>query len=304
MQALVKYHGLKDWNLRLPYHDSISVNTTCMKTEARLTDERRGGVYVDGRINDNANGRLSVVVSRLSPGARVEDFRIDSGNSPPGRPKGIGYSSSAGAALTVLAHAKLVGGTPDMKDLSRVARLFAASASRSLVGGFSRLYAGDDDEGTYAERFADERDMDLRMVIVPMRSRVRTEDAHSEVLTSPFFKARVESAQKRCDEMEKAIRGNDLKAVGVLAERDTLELHSLTMTGENRMIIMTEETLRIIQKVRQLKADGEDAYFSMQTGPSVFINTSERSQGRVLAAVKRLGFKAYASGVGGEARLV
>jgi diphosphomevalonate decarboxylase len=275
-----------------------------MKTEARLTDERRGGVYVDGRINDNANGRLSVVVSRLSPGARVEDFRIDSGNSPPGRPKGIGYSSSAGAALTVLAHAKLVGGTPDMKDLSRVARLFAASASRSLVGGFSRLYAGDDDEGTYAERFADERDMDLRMVIVPMRSRVRTEDAHSEVLTSPFFKARVESAQKRCDEMEKAIRGNDLKAVGVLAERDTLELHSLTMTGENRMIIMTEETLRIIQKVRQLKADGEDAYFSMQTGPSVFINTSERSQGRVLAAVKRLGFKAYASGVGGEARLV
>jgi mevalonate pyrophosphate decarboxylase len=76
------------------------------------------------------------------------------------------------------------------------------------------------------------------------------------------------------------------------------------MTGENRMIIMTEETLRIIQKVRQLKADGEDAYFSMQTGPSVFINTSERSQGRVLAAVKRLGFKAYASGVGGEARLV
>jgi len=30
MQALVKYHGLKDWKLRLPYHDSISVNTTSL----------------------------------------------------------------------------------------------------------------------------------------------------------------------------------------------------------------------------------------------------------------------------------
>jgi len=42
MQALVKYHGLKNWDLRLPYHDSISVNTTCMKTEAQFDDVRRG----------------------------------------------------------------------------------------------------------------------------------------------------------------------------------------------------------------------------------------------------------------------
>lgn len=48
-QALVKYHGLRDWRLRLPYHDSISVNTTAMKTEATITDERKGGVFIDGK---------------------------------------------------------------------------------------------------------------------------------------------------------------------------------------------------------------------------------------------------------------
>jgi diphosphomevalonate decarboxylase len=304
MQALVKYHGLRDWKLRLPYHDSISVNTSFMKTEATITYAKGGGVYIAGASNESANERLSSVLQRLAPASNVKDFRIDSKNIPAGRPKGIGYSSSAGAALTLLCHRLLVGGRPGVKDLSRSARIFAASASRSLVGGFSRLYAGTNDEGTFAERFADEGDMDLRMVIVPLSSKVRTEDAHIEVLTSPFFEARIASAQKRCDQMEKAIRGNDLDALGVLAERDTLELHSTTMTGENRLILMTEDSIRIIRKVRQLREDGAEAYFSMQTGPSVFINTSEKSEGRVLSAINKLGYKAYLSKVGGGARLV
>ncbi len=304
MQALVKYHGLKDWKLRLPYHDSISVNTTSMKTEASITDAKGGGVYVEGKPNDSANSRLQAVVSRLDPSRKVTDFRIDSKNIPSGKAKGIGYSSSAGAALTLLAHKIIVGKKADLPALSKTARLFAASASRSLVGGFSRLYAGKDDDSTYAERFADSRALDLRMVIVPLPSRVRTEDAHREVLSSPFFAARVESAQKRCDFMEKAILGNDLDEVGRLAERDTLELHSLTMTGDSGLIIMTEDSIRIIRRVRELRSEGVKAYYSMQTGPSVFVNTSEKDQDRVLAALERLGYRAYPSGVGGEATIL
>ena len=304
MQALVKYHGLKDWSLRLPYHDSISVNTTSMKTEASITDSRSGGVFIEGKPNDSANSRLQFVVTSLAPGRRVDEFRVDSRNLPTSRAKGIGYSSSAGAALTILCHRVLVGGKPDLPRLSRNARLFAASASRSLVGGFSRLYAGKDDEGTYAEKFADGRDLDLRMVIVPLPSRVKTEDAHKEVLSSPFFKARVKAAQKRCDDMQGAILGNDLDAVGKLAERDTLELHSLTMTGESGLIIMTEDSLRIIRRVKELRSDGLKAFFSMQTGPSVFINTSPKDEEMVQKSIEKLGYKAYLSSVGAEASLV
>ena len=304
MQALVKYHGLKDWKLRLPYHDSISVNTTSMKTEATITDMKGGGVFTLGKPNESANERLQAVVSSLKPSVKVTDFRIDRRNFPHSKAKGIGYSSSAGAALTLLCHRLLVGGEPDLKSLSRTARLFAASASRSVVGGFSRLYAGKDDQGTYSERFADSRDFDLRMVIVPLPSPVRTEDAHREVLTSPFFRARVQAAQKRCDVMEKAILGGDLDAVGRLAEKDTLELHSLTMTGDSGLIIMTEDSLRIIRRVRGLREDGLKAYYSMQTGPSVFINTSEDDQEAVHRAMSKLGYRAYLSSVGGEAMVL
>jgi phosphomevalonate decarboxylase len=305
MQALVKYHGLKNWKLRLPYHDSVSVNTTSMMTKATLTfPSRQHGVYIGGRYSDSATSRLKPVLEKLAPNGAGRDFRIDSSNLPRLDAKGLGYSSSAGAALTLLCYSRLVGRNPDLEKLSRVARLFAASAARSLVGGFSRLHVGETDDSCYASRFADEKTMDLRMAIVPLPLRVRTEDAHREVEASPFFEARVRSAQKRCEEMEKAILGNDLRKLGELTEQDTLELHAITMTGASRLMLMTEDSIRVIRKVKQLRNDGVEAYFSMQTGPTVYINTSQRHLERVLKEVLRLGYRAYSSGVGGEARML
>ena len=307
MQALVKYHGLRNWKLRIPYHDSISVNTTSMRTRATVTTDPKDGtgVFIGGHASSSANQRLKPVLHRML-GPRVEKlrFRIDSANLPRIEAKGLGYSSAAGAALTLLCHRAFGKGEPGIAKLSGVARLFAASASRSMVGGFSRLYAGKEDQTTYARKFADEQTMDLRMVIVPLPSKVRTEQAHLEVLTSPFFEARIRSAQKRCDEMEEAVLNNDLDRLGALAETDTLELHSVTMTGESRMILMSEDSIRIISKVRELRSEGVDAYFSMQTGPSVFINTSEKDQVRVMHAMRKLGYRAFRSGVGGPARII
>ncbi len=307
MQALVKYNVLKDWKLRIPYHDSISVNTTSLGSEVAVRDAKAGGegdLLVEGKKNDDALRRLQNVSSRLT-GRRFEDLglHLDSGNFPRLDAKGLGFSSSAGAALTLALFHAVSRDEPDYTELSRVARLFAGSASRTVVGGFSRLYAGKGYEDTYAEKFADEKDLPLRMVIVPLTSPVHTEDAHREVESSPFFKARIESASKRCEEMERAIRGGDLKKVGVLTEQDTLELHSITMTGTNRLLIMSPDTIRIITKVKELRSSGVEAYFSMQTGPSVFINTTEEDQEKVKRAIARMGYKTILSGVGKAARI-
>ena len=303
MQALVKYHGLKDWKLRLPYHDSISVNTTSLGSEV-IVSQGKGELLVEGKKNEDALRRIQSLSDRLT-GKRFEDLglRLDSSNFPKVDAKGLGFSSSAGAAVALALFHATSKGAPDYTELSRVARLFAGSASRTVVGGFARLYAGKSYEDTYAEKFADERDLPLRMVIVPLTSSVHTEDAHREVEGSPFFKARIESATKRCDEMEKAIKGGDLRKVGELTEQDTLELHSITMTGAHRMVIMSPDTVRIIQRVRELRDGGVDAYFSMQTGPSVFINTSEEDEGKVRRAISHMGYKTVLSGVGKEARI-
>ncbi|MDA4114189.1 MAG: hypothetical protein OK474_09105 [Thaumarchaeota archaeon] len=304
MQALVKYHGLKDWKLRIPYHDSISVNTTSLYSEVRVTEGvEEGWLFVEGKKNDDALRRLESVSQRLT-GKRFADLglEIDSKNMPGVEGKGLGYSSSAGAALTFAINRAVNKGTPDMKELSRISRLFAASASRTMVGGFSRLYAGQGDDDTYSEKIADEKDLPLRTVIVPLPSTVRTETAHEEVESSPFFKARIESASRRCDLVENAIRGGDLAKLGELVEQDTMELHSVTMTGKNRMIVMSGDTINVITKVRELRSNSVQAYFSMQTGPSVFINTSEEDEQKVRRAMTKIGYRTVSSSVGKEAR--
>jgi diphosphomevalonate decarboxylase len=306
MQALVKYHGLKDWKLRIPYHDSISVNTTSLGSEV-LVREAKGSaseLLVEGRKNEDALRRIEYVSKQLT-GRDFKDLglRLDSSNFPHVDAKGLGFSSSAGAAVTMALFHATSSGKPDYAELSRVARLFAGSASRTVVGGFSRLYAGRGYEDTYSEKFADEKDLSLRTVIVPLASSVSTEDAHREVESSPFFEARIVSAAKRCDEVEGAIKGGDLEKLGELVEQDTLELHSITMTGRNRMVIMSPDTIRVITKVRELRSNSVKAYFSMQTGPSVFINTSEEDEGKVRRAITHMGYKTVLSGVGREARI-
>ncbi|MDA4122040.1 MAG: hypothetical protein OK456_02530 [Thaumarchaeota archaeon] len=307
MQALVKYHGLKDWKLRIPYHDSISVNTSCLYSEVRVSESggEEGTLWVAGERNEDALRRVQTVSNRLA-GKRFEDlgFRLDSKNTTGVEGKGLGFSSSAGAAVTfALNHALDPEAKPDLQELSRVSRLFAASASRTMVGGFSRLHVGKTDEDTYSEKFADSRDLDLRTVLVPLPSTVRTEMAHEEVESSPFFKARIESAANRCDKVEKAILGGDLKTLGELVEQDTLELHGVTMTGKNRMIVMSPDTIRVITKVRELRANSTEAYFSMQTGPSVFINTDQAGEDKVKRAISGMGYRTLTSTVGREARL-
>src|SRR2546428_8426817 len=99
MQALVKYHGLRDWKLRLPYHDSISVNTTSMTTKATLTDPWSShGVYIEGRYSESATRRLQPVIEKLTGGGTGEGFRIDSTNLPRLNAKRLGYYSSAAGA--------------------------------------------------------------------------------------------------------------------------------------------------------------------------------------------------------------
>ena len=172
MQALVKYHGLKNWDLRIPYHDSISVNTTSLGSEVRVQESAgKGELIVKGKKDADALKRVKSVSKRLT-GKDFEELglRMDSWNFPDVEGKGLGFSSSAGAVLTLALQHATSKAKPDYKDLSRFARLFAASASRTIVGGFSRLYAGKNDEETFAEKFADEKDLPLRMVIVPLSS--------------------------------------------------------------------------------------------------------------------------------------
>jgi len=301
IQGLIKYHGLKKPKQRIPYHDSISV---CIQALATTTTVEASGslkkddVVINGKEPlEKDRERVEIVLSKLKKLARFSDgFKVVSENSLKVG-KGLGFSASGFAALGSAA-SKALGLSLDGVSLSEIVRLGAGSATRSLAGGFAVWYA-DKNGRSYAERLKAPVSMDFCMVIVPIASDVKTDEAHAEVLGSPLFKARLRNINSLVEEMKKAVREGDTATIGRLAEEDTLNLHAITMTGKSHMVLWEPDTVRIIKAVIKMREEGVQAWYSMDTGPSVFINTYKRNSQIVVERLRRLGFKnAITSGIG------
>jgi len=108
MQALVKYHGLKDWKLRIPFHDSVSVNVDALwtKTSVEFGDFEQDYIEINNKpVQGDAFQRCLAVVNRVRELAGTEDrVKVMSENSLDyAEAKGLGFSSSGGAALAAAA---------------------------------------------------------------------------------------------------------------------------------------------------------------------------------------------------------
>src|SRR5215471_3603301 len=249
IQGLIKYHGLRNAKLRIPFHDSISV---CMKALPTLTTVEPQQALSRDTVRFNGHSptrreleRIDAVTGPLKKLAgRKSGLRIESRN-PEVNGKGLGFSASGFAALG-LATARALGVDVEDQKLSEIVRLGAGSAARSLVGGFSIWYANKN-RRSYAEQLAPANAIDFRTVIVPIPSMIKTDTAHADVLTSPFYKARLSYLNGVLSRMKRAISRRDAREVCRLAELDTLSLHAITMTGKAETVLFSPLSIRVIE---------------------------------------------------------
>ena len=302
IQGLIKYHGLRNERLRLPYHDSISV---CMKSLPTTTtvetrpDLRRDVARIDGRAPAAYEmNRILAVINRLRDQAGVyTKIRIESRN-PEVDGKGLGFSASGFAALGRATSAALDLEIPE-RELSEVVRLGAGSAARSLVGGFSIWYANKNGK-SYGEQLAPPASIKLKTVIAPVPSPVRTDRVHSDSLTSPFYRSRLSYIAKALSKMRRAIVQRKIETISELAELDTLNLHAVTMTGQQEIVLVNPISIAIINEVQKLRQEDTPCWFSLDTGPSVFVNTTERYATKVNKRIQTIA-KTIISEPGGPA---
>jgi len=305
IQGLIKYHGLRDEKLRIPYHDSISVATspTLSHTTIEFGEMKTDSARVDGReLAGREMDRVVHVVDEVRARVGIDlRFRMESRNNFPSN-VGLGSSASGFAALA-MASCEAAGLELSLEKISTIARRGAGSASRSVTGAFSRWKAGLEDEESYSYQLASE---ELRMgILVAMVPAFKyTESAHKAVLGSPFFHSRLAYVHEALAEMENAIRKRDIDKVGLLAERDSLILHGITMTGVDEMILWRPETVKVILEVRKMRSEGLPAYFSIDTGATVYVNTHPDSMEQIKGRLSTLGIDIIECGVGGEARIV
>jgi len=307
IQGLIKYHGLRNEKLRLPYHDSISVCVDKLSTKTTIQfDENltRDVITINGREPTIRElQRIESVLDSIRVLAKKDvKARIASVNSL-SKGKGLGFSASAFASLG-LAAVRALNLQILPRKLSEIVRLGTGSATRSLVGGYAIWYARK--RGfSYAEQLAKPGDIDMQMIVVPIHSEVKTEMAHQEALTSPFFDARLRYLRGVLAKMKKAIRLRDIARICELTEIDTLNLHATTMTGDSRLFVLKPETLRVMETVTDMRSrEGVPVWYSMDTGPSVFMNTLPQYGSLVEKRIREeTGLDSLRSGAGDGATL-
>jgi phosphomevalonate decarboxylase len=310
IEGLVKYHGMRDEQRRMPYHDSISLCTapSHTKTTAEFDDSLTDDEYrIDGEtVEGRGAERIRAVVDHVRDLADIDHrVRFESENS---FPTNIGFGSSAsGFAAAATALVEAAGLDMTHPEISTVARRGSASAARAVTGGFSHLRTGVNDADCRSERIdaPEELESELRSVAGMVPSYKETEAAHEEAAESHMFESRMAHIHGQISDMRDALYEADFDAVFDLAEKDSLSLAAATMTGPAGWVYWQPRTIEIFNAVRELR-NSEDVpvYFSVDTGASVYINTTEEYVDRVEETVADCGVDTRVWEVGGPAQVL
>jgi len=315
IQGLVKYHGMQDPALRLPYHDSISLCTapTASTTTAEWQPDAREDTFVVGgeELTGREAERVEIVTDHVRELAGFDHaVRFESVNS---FPSNIGFgSSSSGFAAAAMALVEAAGLEMTRPEVSTVARRGSSSAARAVTGAYSRLYAGLNDDDCRSERIdvgegpdGFDPETDLRVVACHVPAYKETEEAHREAEASHMFDARMAHVHQQLQRMEDALRAGEFDGVFELAEHDSLSLTATTMTGPSGWVYWQPETLAVFNAVRELREEQEiPVYFSTDTGASVYVNTRAEHVEMVRARIEEIGIETDVWEVGGPAEVL
>lgn len=310
IQGIVKYHGMRDEDLRLPYHDSISVCTAPSNTTTTVAfepDRGEDSYVVDGEVVDGSGAdRIRKVVDEVRERAGVDHrVQVESVNNFQSN-IGLGSSASGFAALARAA-TEAAGLDLSLPEISTIARRGSASAARAVTGGFSDLHTGLNDEDCRSERLDVPKEFvdDLRIVIAKVPSYKETGHAHAEAAESHMFEARLSHIHAQLAEARDALREGDFERVFETAEHDSLSLAATTMTGPSGWVYWKPDTIEVFDAVRDLRSDeGVPVYFSTDTGATVYVNTRAEYADEVEAAIADCGVETDVWEVGGPAEIL
>jgi len=79
-------------------------------------------------------------------------------------------------------------------------------------------------------------------------------------------------------------------------------LHGITMTGTSEMLLWRPETIKVILAVKRMREEGVPAFYSIDTGATVYVNTFPEKVDDVESRIRALGIDTIRCRVGGGAR--
>ncbi|MBI5496424.1 MAG: diphosphomevalonate decarboxylase [Deltaproteobacteria bacterium] len=293
--ALVKYWGKRPGPLNLPAVGSLSLTLDAFGTWTRVTP----GAATD-TLELNGAPQAGEAVRKVSAfldmvralAGRTEPAAVHSRNDVP-TAAGLASSASAFAALAV-AGCRAYGVNLDARALSALARRGSGSAARSLFGGFVLMEKGVREDGTdaCAQPLPAGDGWPVRLVVAACAEgpkEVSSTDGMTHTQhTSPYFPAWVDTHDADLRAAADHVRTRDLERLGEVMEFSTLKMHASAMASRPGVIYWRGVSLEAALRVRQLRAAGTPAWFTMDAGPHVKVLTTEQDAPAVAAALREV----------------
>lgn len=278
--ALIKYWGKQDEKLILPMTNSISLTVDSLSTTTTvefsekyqedhffLNDEKQTGT-AENRVIEHLNLLRSKAKMNLKA-------KVMSRNNFP-TAAGLASSASGFAALTV-ASCKALDLKLNQKELSMLSRRGSGSSARSIFGGFVEWIKADEASESYAKQLANKDHFDMRDIVVIFKQQKREFSTREAMKiskeTSPMFKARLDVVETSLDKMRKAIEQRDFTLLGQTAEADCNLVHSIALTSKPKLSFWIDETVKIINLIKDFRKGGIAAYYTVDTGSNMHILT-------------------------------
>lgn len=307
--ALVKYWGKK--GSQIPANPSISFTLNNCKTITTLGYEKREGLagfsfdlLFEGQPKESFRPKIEKFFERIEqylPFLKEYHFTIDTRNTFP-HSSGIASSASGMAALSVdlMSLERLLD--PQMTDkhftakASFLARLGSGSACRSIKG--SLVAWGEHNEiPASSDLFGVEFKGDIHPVFQNYQDTILLVDKGEKQVSStvghnlmhghPFAEQRFAQAHENLSKIKKAFAEGDTDAFIEVVESEALTLHAMMMTSLPYFILMKPNTLEIINRIWQHRAEtGIPVCFTLDAGANVHVLYPENDKAAVLQFIK------------------
>lgn len=306
--AIIKYWGKKD--KQIPQNPSISLTLENAHTITQLVldkkDKRSKEVELEfffhGAQNEKFKDKLVKLLTSIADEyPLIHDYKLvlRSENTFP-HSSGIASSASSMSALALcLVEAddiiKGKNAQPNDDDFLRrssfLARLFSGSASRSVYpylsvwGRHPEIVKSSDEYAIPYHQEAHEifkTYHDDILIVSKEEKSVSSTAGHQLMNGNAFAEARYIQANERLKNLLPVLRSGDVESFGQIAENEALTLHALMMCSEPSYILMKENTLKMIELIRNYRLESKlPVYFSLDAGPNIHLLYPELIAARI-----------------------
>ncbi|ARV10093.1 diphosphomevalonate decarboxylase [Winogradskyella sp. PC-19] len=306
--ALVKYWGKKEH--QIPENPSISFTLSNCKTITEVTYTKKEGddfsfdVIFEDKNNEAFKPKIQTFFERIEayvPFLRYYHFKIETSNTFP-HSSGIASSASgmSALALCLMSIERSLSGVEVSESYfnqkaSFLARLGSGSACRSIEGelvvwGNNKSTESSDLFGVkFTEdihpNFQDYQDAIL--LVDKGEKQVSSTVGHKLMFGHPFAQKRFEQAHENLAELKDVLISGNQKRFIEIVESEAMTLHAMMMTSMPYFILMKPNTLEIINKIWQFRAEsGSNICFTLDAGANVHVLFPKAEQEKVYEFIK------------------